>query len=59
VPEIVVTVALVKLPFEYVTFVPDTDAIVAEVAPNCVIVPLENVVVVPETVVMPAEVPLN
>ncbi len=38
---------------------PDTVPIVAEVAPNCVIVPLEKVVVVPETVVMPAEVPLN
>ncbi len=48
-----------KLPLEYVTFVPDTVAIVAEVAPNCVMVPLENVVVVPETVVMPADVPLS
>ena len=36
-----VTVALVKVPFEYVTFVPDTVPIVAEVAPNCVMVPLE------------------
>lgn len=29
-----VTVALVKLPFEYVTFVPEIVVTVAEVAPN-------------------------
>ena len=29
-----VTVALVKLPLEYVTFVPETVEMVAEVAPN-------------------------
>jgi hypothetical protein len=41
VPEIVETVALVKLPLEYVTFVPDILAIVAEVAASWLTVPLE------------------
>ena len=41
VPEMVVTVALVKLPLEYVTFVPETVAIVAEVAASWLTVPLE------------------
>jgi hypothetical protein len=41
VPEIVETVALVKLPLEYVTFVPETVEMVAEVAASWLTVPLE------------------